>query len=90
MGLNVHSDPQGAAYTSTVPARTTVAAFQAGGAEAMAYGTGSEVYWSSSEGGTNGGTVWTQRYQSNAPVGEQVLLGKSNNLYARAVRRSII
>jgi hypothetical protein len=84
-GLNNNSDPQGAAYTSSVPARTSVAAFQTGGAEAMAYG--SQIYWSSTEYNTT--TAWYQFYNSSAP-GDQNGFGKGNTLYVRAVRRSII
>jgi hypothetical protein len=84
-GLNNNSDPQGAAYTTTVPARTTVAAFQTSGAEAMAYG--SERYWSSTEFDTT--NAWDQIYSSSDP-GRQSGSLKSNSNYARAVRRSII
>jgi hypothetical protein len=84
-GLNNNSDPQGAAYTTTVPARTTVAAFQTSGAEAMAYG--SERYWSSTEFSTT--RAWVQNYVSSFP-GFQANSDKSNIFYVRAVRRSII
>ena len=84
-GLNNNSDPQGAAYTSTVPARTSVAAFQTGGAEAMAYG--SQVYWSSTEYSTSG--AWRQDYGSSLP-GFQTSNFKYSSFYVRAVRRSII
>ena len=84
-GLNNNSDPQGAAYTSTVPARTSVAAFQTGGAEAMAYG--SQIYWSSTEYSTT--NAWFQYYNSSVP-GYQSDFNKSSTRYVRAVRRSII
>ena len=84
-GLNNNSNPQGAAYTTTVPARTTVAAFQTSGAEAMAYG--SQTYWSSTEFNTT--RAWRQHYRSSFP-GFQNDFDKSSILYVRAVRRSII
>jgi hypothetical protein len=84
-GLNNNSDPQGAAYTSTVPARTSVAAFQTGGAEAMAYG--GQIYWSSTEYSTS--FAWVQVSNSGAP-GFQGPSDNRNTSYVRAVRRSII
>jgi hypothetical protein len=84
-GLNNNSDPQGVAYTTTVPGQTAVAAFQSGGAEAMTFG--SNEYWSSTEYSTTG--AWNQGYDTNIP-GRQVNLGKDNSFYVRAVRRSII
>jgi hypothetical protein len=84
-GLNNNSDPQGAAYTTTVPARTSVAAFQTGGAEAMAYG--SQIYWSSTEYSTT--NAWRQLYNSSLP-GRQNDDTKVGTRYVRGVRRSII
>jgi hypothetical protein len=85
-GLNNNSDPQGVAYTTTVPGQTAVAAFQSGNAEAMAFGS-TERYWSSTEFSTSG--AWYQRYATSRP-GYQTNSGKSNSYYVRAVRRSII
>jgi hypothetical protein len=82
-GLNNNSDPQGAAYTSTVPARTSVAAFQTGGAEAMEYG---QLYWSSTEYSET--SAWFQFYVSFP--GRQSSNSKIDTPYVRAVRRSII
>ena len=84
-GLNNNSDPQGVAYTTTVPAQTSVAAFQTGGAEAMA--SGNELYWSSTEYSTT--TAWFQKYDTGGP-GNQGNPNKLNSFYVRAVRRSII
>jgi len=84
-GLNNNSDPQGVAYTTTVPAQTSVAAFQSGGAEAMTFG--SNVYWSSTEYSSSG--AWRQNYRSSDP-GRQDLYSKPTSYYVRAVRRSII
>jgi hypothetical protein len=84
-GLNNNSDPQGVAYTTTVPGQTAVAAFQSGGAEAMTFG--SNVYWSSTEYSTT--FAWYQAYNTSSP-GLQDNGSKSNSFYVRAVRRSII
>jgi hypothetical protein len=84
-GLNNNSDPQGVAYTTTVPGQTAVAAFQSGGAEEMTFG--SNRYWSSTEYGTT--TAWTQLYLTSFP-GRQANPGKNDSYYVRAVRRSII
>jgi hypothetical protein len=84
-GLNNNSDPQGVAYTTTVPGQTSVAAFQSGGAEAMTFG--SNVYWSSTEYSTT--SAWLQRYSTSFP-GFQGNANKVSSNYVRAVRRSII
>ena len=84
-GLNNNSSPQGVAYTTGSPAQTSVAAFQTGGAEAMASGT--EVYWSSSERTTE--DAWNQ-YYSAGNAGRQPPDRKTDSYYVRAVRRSII
>jgi hypothetical protein len=84
-GLNNNSDPQGVAYTTTVPGQTAVAAFQSGGAEAMTFG--SNYYWSSTEYSTT--LAWFQYYLTSYP-GRQNYDGKTNSYYVRAVRRSII
>lgn len=84
MGANLNSSPQGSAYTSTVPARTSIAAFQSGGAEA--FGGGGPQYWTSSEFAS--GDQWYE-YFDGAP-GYQHNENKDSGLYVRAVRRSII
>jgi hypothetical protein len=84
-GVNRHSDPAGAAYTSTVPAQTSVAAFQSGGAEALE--TGSVRYWSSSE--LSSVKAWAQNYLTSFP-GSHDSSDKTNANRARAVRRSIV
>jgi hypothetical protein len=83
-GLNNNSDPQGVAYTTTVPGRTAVAAFQSGGAEAM---TGPGQYWSSTE--YNASNAWAQNFGTVRPGG-QYEHAKTIGYYVRAVRRSII
>jgi len=84
-GVNNNSDPQGTAYTSTVPGRTSVAAFQTGGAEAFEYG--SAFYWSSTE--YSASSAWSQYWASSSP-GRQDDGFKSGTGRVRAVRRSII
>jgi hypothetical protein len=87
-GVNNNSDPQGVAYTSGSPAQTSVAAFQTGGAEAMAFGT--LAYWSSTEYVDPNG--WYQYYGTTTPgaQNEPVSGNKTQSFYVRAVRRSII
>jgi hypothetical protein len=84
-GLNNNSDPQGVAYTSGSPAQTSVAAFQTGGAEAMAFGA--IGYWSSTE--YSSSQAWDQFYNTSFPgyQGDDVKIYIG---YVRAVRRSII
>jgi hypothetical protein len=79
-GRNRNSSPLGAAYTTSDPARTTVAAFQSGGAEAFA-STGSEFYWASSE--FSNSAAWTQ-YPFSL---DQIEFVKTTSYYVRAVRR---
>ena len=82
-GSNRHSDPAGAAYTTTNPAQTAIAAFITGGSEAMA----NDYYWSSSEFGTSPG--WLQYFNTSGP-GYQDGYYKPSTFRARAVRRSIL
>ena len=84
-GTNRHSDPPGGAYTAGAPAQTAAAAFQAGGAEALSFG--SAYYWSSSEFSATSG--WSQYYRSSNP-GYQNDYAKTASIRARAVRRSIL
>jgi len=84
-GANRNSDPAGDAYTASVPAQTAAAAFQAGGAEAMAFG--SVYYWSSSE--SSASLAWVQNYYTSLP-GSQYNLNKTSHYRARACRRSIL
>lgn len=86
VGANVNSDPVGAAYTSTNPARTAVTAFRTGGSEALAYP--SADYWSSTE-GENANLALAQQWHSSRP-GYQAAVSKSAAIAVRAVRRSII
>jgi len=83
-GINLNSNPAGAAYTASSPARTTVAAFQEGGSEAF---SGEVYYWSSSEYNTS--TAWFQSWYSLSS-GYQYASTKAFSYRVRAVRRSII
>jgi hypothetical protein len=77
MGINRNSNPTGAAYTSSVPAQTSVTLFQAGNSEAFA----AAYYWSSSEySATN---AWRQTFDT----GNQANGSKDLSYYVRAVRR---
>jgi hypothetical protein len=84
-GINRNSDPAGAAYTTSDPAQTSVAAFKTGGAEAMAFG--SSYYWSSSE--FSASDALYQDFYSSSP-GRQYIFSKSYSGRARAVRRLIL
>ena len=77
MGINRNSSPTGAAYTSSVPAQTSVAEFKSGGSEAFAAGD----YWSSSE--YFASLAWTQGFYN----GSQNDNYKNGSNYVRAVRR---
>jgi len=57
-GANKASDPTGAAYTTTVPARTSLSDWQSGGAQALAAG----FYWSATWRGST--TAWAQSFDS--------------------------
>ena len=83
-GLNKNSDPSGAAYTATVPAQTTAAAFKTGGAEAFEFG--SSYYWSSTE--YNATTAWFQ-YFFTGSEGFQGYSSKTAAYRARAARRQV-
>ncbi len=83
-GLNRHSIPAGAAYTTTNPAQTSLAPFQSGGAEAPPW----EIsFWSSSEYSST--IAWLQAYSTSTP-GRQGVANKSSSYRVRAVRRSIM
>ena len=77
VGINRNSDPTGAAYTSTNPARTSVLAFRSGGAEAFL----EALYWSSSE--FSNIATWWQNFQDGA----QSNSNKDQVRRVRAVRR---
>lgn len=81
-GVNVSSDPAGAAYTTTVPAQTTVAAFQSGGAQAL-----NGNYWSATAGSTSG--AWYQRMNTTQP-GQQTTANKTTAISVRPIRRLVL
>lgn len=84
-GANLNRSPNGAAYTTMVPGRTSITEFRTGGAEAFEYG--SFFYWSASDySETN---AWIQSWNSAVP-GRQYHAIKSGGYSVRAVRRSVI
>jgi hypothetical protein len=85
-GLNNNSSPVGAAYIAATPAQVAAGKnFRTSESEAFAYG--SYIYWSASEYSTT--TAWTQNWYAGFPGGQNGT-NKTNALYVRAVRRSII
>lgn len=79
-GDNPSSLPAGYPYEATIPGQTPVAAFQAGGAQAMK----PEWYWSSTQYSAN--YAWGQFFDA----GGQYNLDKLYRGRVRAVRRSLI
>jgi hypothetical protein len=78
-GVNRNSYPTGAAYTSSVPARTTVSLFQSGNTEAF---TTASLYWSSSEYSVT--DAWRQVFSN----GEHYYNNKAySGYYVRPTRR---
>lgn len=87
-GINTNSSPVGVAYTTTVPARTTVASFYSGAAEAFVTTAGpSYYYWTSSD--FNNVQAWMIVFNADA-FGNEFAVAKANPRTVRAVRRSII
>lgn len=83
-GYNPSSDPVGAAYTTGVPARTSVSAFITGGGEAFSV---SNYYWTSTEYAPNpADTAWVQAFN----LGYQLSRNKTNTFCVRGVRRVLI
>ena len=102
-GVNANSEPVGAAYTALVPARTALALFQTGGAQALA----ASIHWSSSpcwdsqnndyDSGASGTWFSHRNWVQNMADGQQGYRyyqasqgGAINTATVRAVRRSII
>lgn len=79
MGRNRNSSPAGSAYTTTVPARTSVSAFIAFAAQAF---DPNELYWSSSEASAT--TAWRQDF---AEGGQYTAFKANVQAPLRAVRR---
>ena len=80
-GTNPYSVPaRSSNYTAGTPARTTVAAFQAGGAEAFV----ADYHWSSTQASSAG--AWFMDFSN----GFQYDLGKGNNMCVRAFRQLIL
>lgn len=84
-GANPSSDPVGAAYTSSDPAQTTVAAFVSGGAQALD-STDNYQYWCSTQYSST--AAWQLRF------GYEAAPGSSNKMYStysvRPVRRLVL
>jgi hypothetical protein len=78
-GANPNSVPPGAAYTSTDPAQTSVPAFRAGGAQALA----TDTYWTSTAGP---GANWM--YQTY--TGLQSATGGQSSFYIRPMRKVLV
>ena len=89
MGQNISSDPTGAVYTSSVPARTNLALFQAGGAQALESASGTyPYYWTSTE--RDATLAWYQDF-GDGTAGIQDNTTKNNtNLRVRPVRRVVL
>jgi hypothetical protein len=79
-GDNPSSLPAGYPYEATIPGQTSVADFQAGGAQAMK----SEWYWSSTQ--ASAYDAWSQTFDDGA----QTSYDKHYQGRVRAVRRSLI
>ncbi len=90
-GVNRNSDPNGAAYTTTVPGQTTPVAFRTGGAEALvAVVTAGSGYWTSTEhAATTAIFIETNDSNFGLPTAKTKNLAGSDN-YVIAVRRSMI
>ena len=89
MGQNISSDPTGAVYTSSVPARTNLALFQAGGAQALESASGTyPYYWTSTE--RDASNAWDQTF-GDGGAGYQNFNGKTITLRrVRPVRRVVL
>lgn len=81
-GKNASSDPAGAAYTTSIPAQTTVALFQSGGAQALTqdYYLTCTLY--------NTTRAWAQYFTSGGQQNSYANNGAS--AYVRPVRRLIL
>lgn len=86
-GYNPSSDPTGAAYTSSDPGQTSVAAFKTSGTQALGVSGTTVLYWSATESTT--GQAWVQ-YLSGTATGAQISGGKTGLSRVRPVRRLIL
>lgn len=84
VGYNPSSSPQGAAYTTSNPAQTSLALFQSGGAQALYSGSGSVQMWTSTEGTT--ARAWFV-YVGGATNGRTLVNDKIGQLRVCPVRR---
>lgn len=85
-GTNPSSDPTRPANTTTVPAQTSIAAFQSGGSEPLGAAPGTvRNYWTATESTNN--SAWAAA-ASGSTAGRQLSLAKSGTtFYIRPVRR---
>jgi hypothetical protein len=81
MGTNLNSSPNGAGYTSGVPARTTATAFIAGGSEAFQTAS---LYLTSSSSDTN--KYWSPVFSTGGQYWDGYYFNQS---YVRAVRKIV-
>jgi hypothetical protein len=85
-GENLNSSPQGAAYTGSIPAQTSLTAWRVSGSEAMD-GTGG-AYLAATP--ITSSTHWTHRFNDSAGYGAQISDSMTTGRRLRVVRRSII
>lgn len=83
-GINDYSVPKRTSNrTAGTPARTSIAAFQSGGAEDFFAG----FHWSSTEDAANTSTAWRLTFQSGLQVSNDLFSNKDNALNVRAFRK---
>ena len=81
-GINLSALPATYPYTPNMPAQTSVDVFKEGGEQAF----DDAAYWTSTQHAGSSGYAWCQGFN----YGDQSLYYKNNELFARAVRRSVI
>ena len=86
-GVNPSSSPTGSAYTSSVPARTPLVAFQGGGGETLQHASLTQYIWSSTESTSSNG--WRQS-MAVASAGTQQVTTKVTLSRVRPVRRLLL
>ena len=81
-GANPNAVPPTSNYTASVPAQTTVTAFQSGGSEAF---TATDYYWTATEGSVNTNCAWMHGFDTGYQRNSDIF--KNTTRYARAIRR---
>lgn len=84
-GADLSSDPQRAAFTTSVPAQTSIAGFQSAGAQPLV--VGSSGFWTSTE--YNSSQVWAMRFDT-VQTGQLFGTNKFSGAGLRAVRRLVL